>query len=101
MRNNSRGHGRRRSGALRGRIVPHVFALRGGAEVESGNIGEFAEFAGWPKASGRLDSGTESLLEAEVRERGASRAARSRHRAARPRSHFGGDGGGAARGRRN
>ena len=40
--------------------------LRGIAGLESGNPGKFAEFPGRAEASGRVDPGKESLLQAEV-----------------------------------
>ncbi len=93
---NSRRNRRRRGLAFCRRAFSHVFALCGIAGLARGDPRKLRLFDRRHEGSGCRDSGKQSVLEAEVRKRRASRAARAGNRAARPHSHFRRNGGGAS-----
>src|SRR6266852_4394542 len=87
-RGNPRRHRGRRSGHLRRRSLPHVFALRRNARLESRGPGKLALVSRRSEGNRRRHSGQQSLFQAEVRKRRAPRPACSRHRAAGAHSHL-------------
>ena len=84
---NPRRHGRRRGYAVRGRNLPHVWPLRRIARLEGRSNVRERFGRGRTEGSHRPDQRQPRLQPAEVRERRASRPARSANRAAGARAH--------------
>ena len=93
-------HGRRGGGALRGRPVSHVLALRGAPGLARRDHEPERRLGRGAQGGHRARHRRARLLAAQARGRRASRAARAGDRSAGTHPHVDGDGRGAARGGR-